>query len=124
MILEFFNKAKGSMTAAQICFDNGLNSSAVNRAYYAAFQAAVAALAHKGIRKDRLDHKWVQAEFNANLIRKTKHFPSKFRAYLGDMQAVRNMADYDMEEIGARAASKQLAKAKEMVEAIGKVLEA
>jgi len=40
--MEFLNKAEENLTAAQICFENGLYNACANRAYYAALHAAVA----------------------------------------------------------------------------------
>ncbi len=48
MKTEFLAKAEENLTAAQVCFENGLFNACANRAYYAALHAAVAALAHKG----------------------------------------------------------------------------
>jgi len=45
--MEFLNKAKENLTAARICFDNGLYNACANRSYYAALHAVVAALAHR-----------------------------------------------------------------------------
>jgi uncharacterized protein (UPF0332 family) len=56
MIFPFFLKAKENLTAARICFDAGLYNACANRAYYAALQAVIAALAHNGIHRDRIDH--------------------------------------------------------------------
>jgi len=63
MKTEFSDKAKENLKAAQICFDNGLFNACANRAYYAALQAAVAALAHRGVKRDKIDHGQVQADF-------------------------------------------------------------
>jgi len=37
--MEFLNKTKENLTAAQVCFENGLFNACANRAYYAALQA-------------------------------------------------------------------------------------
>lgn len=41
------------------------------------FQAAIAALADQGIKRVKVDHKWVQAEFNGRLIKKEKGISGK-----------------------------------------------
>ena len=117
-------KARDNLNAAQLCLENGFLNASANRAYYAAFHAAVAILAHKGFRKDRIDHEWAQAQFNAKLIRGRKVFPAKIKSYLSDMLSVRNIADYGEVDVGKKVAAKQMAKAAEMVELIGKELEA
>ncbi len=69
---EFFSKAKENLKIAQISFDNECYNACANRAYFAAFQAAVAALADKDIRNEKNDHAWVQSEFNLKLIKRKK----------------------------------------------------
>jgi len=115
VVLEFMEKARDNLNAAQLCLENGFLNASANRAYYAAFHSAVAILAHKGFRKDRIDHEWVQAQFNAKLIRGKKVFPAKIRSYLSDMQAIRNIADYGEIDVGKKVALKQIAKAAEIV---------
>ena len=118
----FLNKAKENLKVSESYFDNGFYDACANRAYYAAFQLAIAALADKGIKSDINDHKWVQATFSSNLIKKSKVYPGKLKSYLMDMQTIRNQADYTSENISKRLASQQLSKAKEMVELIEKEL--
>jgi len=121
--MEFLNKAEENLTAAQVCFDNGLFNACANRAYYAALHAAVAALAHKGIRKDKFDHSQVRADFSGELIKRRKIYPSKLKSYLYDMQLVRNQADYSGESVTRKAASMVLAKSQEFSACIEKEIE-
>ncbi len=69
-------------------------------------QAATAALAHKGIRRDKINHGQVQADFSGELIKRRKIYPAKFRSYLYDMQLVRNKADYSADNISRKRAGK------------------
>ena len=119
---EFLNKAKTNLQVAQICFDSGFYDACANRAYYAAFQAAIAALADRGRKSDKNDHKWVQATFSSELINRQKVYPAHLKSYLMDMQVVRNQADYTDENVSKRLASQQLSKAQEMLELIEKEL--
>ena len=123
MIFEFMKKARNNLNAARLCLDNGFLNASANRAYYAAFHAAVAILTHKGFRKNRIDHEWAQAQFNAKLIREKKVFPGKIKSYLSDMQAVRNIADYREINVGKKAADRQVGKAAEMVKLIGEEID-
>ncbi len=122
MTTEFFCKAEDNLNVARLCFDNGFYDACANRAYYAALQAAVAALADKGIKKDKIDHRSVQAEFSSKLIRSRKIYPQKMKSYLMDMQMVRNDADYSGESVSKKQASEQLRMAGEMLTMIGKEL--
>lgn len=122
MTTEFFRKAKDNLNVAQLCFDNGYYDACANRAYYAALQAAVAALEDKGIKKDRIEHGWVQAEFAGKLIRSRKIYPTKMKTYLLDMQVVRNDADYSDEGVSKKEANQQLRKSEEFLTLIEKEL--
>ena len=116
----FFEKAKVNFEAARICFENGLYDPCANRAYYAAFQAAISALINKGIKREKFDHKWVQAEFSEKLIKIQKVYPSKLKSYLIEMQLIRNRADYEGHHVNRRNASEQMSRAEEMLMYIGK----
>lgn len=118
--MEFLNKAKDNLRAARICFENDLYDACVNRAYYAALQAVVSALSAKGVRREKIDHKWVQAEFSGKLIHRQKVYPSKLKSYLSDMQALRDQADYKSENVSRQDAAQQLRKSEEMLSIIGK----
>ena len=118
MKFEFLNKAKENLKAAQNCFDKSFYNASVNRAYYAAFQAAIAALADKGITSGKNDHKWIQATFSHKLIKREKIYPNRLTSYLMEMQVFRNQADYTKRQISKKVASRQLGKAKEFVETI------
>jgi len=114
MKIEFLTKAKENLTAAQLCFENGLYNACANRTYYAAMQAAIAALAHKGIRRDKIDHAQVRADFSGELIKRRKIYPSKLKSMLYEMQIARNQADYSSEPVSRKIASRRLAKLQEM----------
>lgn len=117
---EFLSKAKENLTAAELLFDRSLFNASVNRAYFAAFQMAIAALADKGITSDDNDHKWVQSAFSNELVNRRKIYPGKFRSYLSDMQSVRNDADYRFIATSKKIAERQLSKAKEFLNIIEK----
>ncbi|MDM8524171.1 HEPN domain-containing protein [Desulfococcaceae bacterium HSG8] len=119
---EFLQKAEENLKIAQMSFDTKCYNACANRAYYAAFQAAIAALTAQGLQKGKNDHKWVQAEFNRRLIIRKKIYPSGLKTYLSDMQPVRNIADYSEENVSRKLARKQLSRASEMVRIIEKEL--
>jgi len=119
---EFLSKAKENVKIAHISFERECYNACANRAYFAAFQAAIAALADKGIQNRKNDHAWVQSEFNRRLIKNRKVYPDKMKTYLLNMQDVRNHADYSVEKIGKKLAGRQLGRADEMIMSIGKEL--
>jgi len=122
MKTEFFNKARNNLAVAQICFDSGFYDDCANRAYYGAFHASVAAILDRGIKKDKFNHKWVQAEFSQKLIKRQKVYPGKLKSYLMKMQMVRDRADYSHDNVSKTEAYQQIRKAGEMIEFIGKEL--
>jgi uncharacterized protein (UPF0332 family) len=102
---------------------NGAYNAVANRAYYAAFQAAIAALAKEGLKKKGHPHDWVQAQFASMLIRQRKLYSSSMRSYLSDMILIRDDADYSDVMISKSRAQSQLQKATEIIWAIQKRLQ-
>ncbi len=120
---EFLTKAQENMKIAKISFEHECYNACANRAYFSAFQAAIAALLHKGIKRGKFDHKWVQAEFSEKLIKRQKGYPGKLKSYLMEMQLIRNTADYECDTVSKKDASDQLRKAQEMIRLIKKEIE-
>jgi len=119
---EFFTKSKENLKIAQLSFDNECYNACANRAYYASFQAAIAALAVHGISSEKNEHSWVQSEFNFSLIKRKKIYPGRIKTYLLDMQETRNKADYSEKDVGKKAAYRQISRAVEFVNLIEKEL--
>lgn len=120
---EFLAKAKENVQAAEMLFESQLYNASANRAYYAAFQAALAALVAKGIATDRRGHTTIQAQFATELIYRRKMYPSYLRSHLTNLQSVRDDADYKPKSISKTVAQRQLNKAKELVDIVAKELE-
>jgi uncharacterized protein (UPF0332 family) len=70
-----------------------------------------------------LDHEWVLAQFSGKLIKRRKVFPAKLRPYLADMQATRNLSDYQTDSVSKKDAARQNRKAQEMLSAIRKAIQ-
>ena len=111
------------MRAAEILFEKQLYNASVNRAYYAAFQAAVEALGNVGIDIKRISHEVIQANFVVELIQRRKIYPSHLKSYLVDLQAVRNDADYKSKSVSKKLELRQLKKAQELIERIEQEIE-
>jgi len=120
MTTDFFYKAKDNLKVAQWSFDNGYYDACANRAYYSALQSAIAALADNGIKRERMEYKWVQAEFAGKLIKSRKVYPAKLKSYLPEMLAIREKADYKTDKVNKKKAAEQLCMAKEMLNLIEK----
>jgi uncharacterized protein (UPF0332 family) len=122
MIQTFLEKAVENLDIAQVAFDNGAYNAVANRAYYAAFQSAIAALAREGITHEDNPHSWVQAQFSGILIQRRKLFSSLLKSHLLDMQRMRDDADYSTQMISKSKARTQLRQATEFVSSIQKVM--
>jgi uncharacterized protein (UPF0332 family) len=93
MVNIFAPRSQENIQAAEQLFETALYNASANRAYYAAFHAAIAVIYAKGLRV-ATDHEKVQAVFNGELIHRRKIFPAKLRTYLLDMHELREEADY------------------------------
>ena len=118
----WLEKADENLQAASSELANQRYNSASNRAYYAAFQAAIWALSREGIRPPGRDGRWghdfVQAQFAGQLINRRKLYPSALRSTLADLQALRERADYSTTMIDELRAHRVVRKATEFVQAI------
>ncbi len=119
---DFFSKAIENLRAAEALSELGLFNAAANRAYYAAFQAALAIITVKGLQPNT-DHAKVQATFNGEVIRRSKYITASFKRYLLEMQNIRNIADYEIVPISKRKSDKQLAMAQEFIAIITKEIQ-
>ena len=117
---DFIDKSIENLKAAELLLEDRLYNASVNRAYYAAFHAAIAALSKYGVEFDQINHKAVQSNFPFELIRRRKIFPSRFKSYLMKLQEKRILAFYSRIAISQKVASEQLFKAKEFVACIAK----
>jgi len=117
---EFLTKAKENLKIAQMSSEHQCHNACANRAYFASFQAAIAALVSKGAGRGKFDHKWVQAEFNRKLIKRQKIYPAKLKSWLMKMQLLRNKADYESDPVSKNDVRKQLQRTKELVGLIEK----
>jgi len=104
-----------SLKAAELCLNENLVNSAANRAYYAMFQAAQAALEDAGFARTEWTHRGLHSSFNRDLIQQRKLYPHALRDYLTSALAVRQAADYGESGISAKIARRQVRRANEFV---------
>ncbi|MDO8617031.1 MAG: HEPN domain-containing protein [Dehalococcoidia bacterium] len=101
----FAEKAAESLASAGDDFAQGRHNSCSRNSYYAAFQAAVAALLLEGIRPARRwDHEFVHSEFQGRLVYRRKLYSSRYRTLLTDAFRVRVDADYSARFVSRRSA--------------------
>ena len=119
---DYFDKAEESFAGAESEYVNGRYNNCANRCYYAAFQAAIAALVRSGIRPpglgDQWGHDFVQAEFIGQLINRRKVYPTSLRDVLIRTFALRRAADYGREFVGETQVYRMLQRASTFVEAV------
>lgn len=117
----FLAKAQDALRAAQLLLHHGQPNSVANRAYYAAFHAARAALIRFNISaaSRRWPHDALQSAFS-QLIRSKKLEPAHLKGHLPEMLAVRELADYGLEMVSSRVAKDAVRRAAELVAAVEK----
>ena len=119
----YLAKAQQSLAAAELALQAHLFDASANRAYYAAFQAALAALWVEGIRPPResdhtLSHTRVQNEWSGRLLYRRKLYPAEFRDTLRRLYLVRTVADYRPAPVAERRARRAVLEARQMVAAV------
>ena len=102
----YLAKARESLASSEADVEAGRYNSAANRAYYAAFQAAVAALIWAGIKpvKEDWGHRFVMDRFSVTLTKRRKLLPSEFSSSLDQLFDNRVIADYREADISRRVA--------------------
>ena len=119
----YLAKARNSPRTAQSAYEQRDFDSCVSRAYFAVFQAEIAALIKlTEFRQNQWGHDRVQEEFNRRLIRARKLFPASLRSIHNDLLGRRRLADYTDQHISVRMAEECLRKSAAMVMTIAGVL--
>ena len=105
----YASKALEALAGAQSELSAARHNNAANRAYYAAYHAAIAVLMRAGhtSRDNVWGHDEVKARFARELIQSRKLFPSDFASVLYDLMEARLRADY-----GLRPVSRSLAESR------------
>lgn len=98
-----------SLASAQDDFAAGRFNACARSMYYAAFQAAIAALIGEGIvPPGRWEHAFVRAEFSGRLIYRRKLYPSTYRTLLHEAFDIRARADYSERMLGRNSVNQLL----------------
>jgi uncharacterized protein (UPF0332 family) len=116
----YLMKARESLAGAQSEHEAGRYNNAANRAYYAAFQAAVAALVLHGVSKRGVGwaHDFVRSEFAGRLIRRRKLYDAGLAPYLDELGKARGSADYDPDMVSRRVSTQSVRAAGRLVAAV------
>jgi uncharacterized protein (UPF0332 family) len=122
----FLAKAQSNLEAVERDRSHRAFDPCVSRAYFAAFQAAIAALlalADYRRRGHYWDHGEIAAEFTRRLIRQRKIFGSETAGILDDLKTRRHQADYSTTSMSEKIAERALDRARKLVELIEVALE-
>jgi uncharacterized protein (UPF0332 family) len=112
-ISVYLTKAFESLQTAESEFVNRRYNSCANRCYYAAFQAAIAALLREDVRtRDQWKHDYVQAQFVELLINRRKLYSPNLRRVLTENQILRELADYQLKFVTETQADRALRKSR------------
>ena len=118
----YLAKAQASLSGARSELEQHRFDNAANRAYYASFQAAVAALIWVGLRPpggaSTWDHGFVQARFVGDLINRRKQYASDLRDTLSAAMRQRHKADYQYDNVTADQAIRMVRRATRFVEEV------
>lgn len=118
----YLTKARATLAGAELELANGLYNNAVNRAYYACYQAAIAALIAEGVSPTIAaywPHDAVQVQFPTLLIDQRRRYPRALRATLKAIFDERLKADYEPDLIDAATAGEAVRRAREFVGQVG-----
>lgn len=113
-------RAQSSLKAAQLCLEQQLFDSAVSRAYFAMFQAAICALETRGIKRSEWTHKGVHSDFVQNFVRRRKVIAASFASALPTTMEIRHIADYRQPGVSQRQAERAVKLAQEFSELLMK----
>ncbi len=117
---RYLRKARESLASAQADVRAKRYNSAANRAYYAAFQAAVAALISYSVKPEgrNWEHRYVNSQFSGKLIWRRELFKSGMAEVLDKLFDVRINADYKPDPVSAKHEERSVRVAREFVEEI------
>lgn len=120
-------KARQGLIGAQSEIASGRYDNGANRAYYACFHAAVAALEWAELRPFRRSETWshtyVQSTFVGMLINRRKLFPAALRGVLAKNQATRDAADYRPLPVNPIQAIRAVERAEHFVSTVERTLQ-
>ncbi|MDQ3558283.1 MAG: HEPN domain-containing protein [Pseudomonadota bacterium] len=117
---EYLEKADHAAISAKILMDSGQLEGAANRAYYAMFNAARAALISVG-ESGAGTHGSIIGQFGMHLVKNGPMHPAFGRA-INDAQLLRIASDYGPDSPKADAVRSTVAKAEEFVAAVRAII--
>lgn len=124
MIQEHIKKAQRALKSSEVLLDLGDTEGACNRAYYAMFDAAIAAMGWAGIDINKgqfKTHNGVVAAFSQNITKQGRVSVEMGRS-LQRVQDLRQIADYLAEPVPFESAEIAVVSAKHFVSTINQLV--
>ena len=119
---RYLAKARECRAGAASEHDQGRYNNSANRAYYACFHAAIAALLRIGVGPSGQDDHWrhdaVQAQFVDQLINRRKHYSADLRETLGRGAILRATADYRTDLVSETQSIRSLRRSRAFLDAV------
>jgi uncharacterized protein (UPF0332 family) len=118
--MELISKARRSVTSAKLLLDAGDVNGACNRAYYAMFDAARAALlaGDDPVKSEMIKtHSGLIGAFSLDLV-KPGHIPAQYGKSLRQADQIRLIADYTDEEIDRESGASAIERTHHFIEAV------
>ncbi|MCS7265184.1 MAG: HEPN domain-containing protein [Armatimonadetes bacterium] len=119
---QALGRAMDFLESAEVCYSNGKLAGCALCCYAAMFWAAVAALMHVGVRKEKWAHGDLQQQFGLHLIRKYHMLPSQLGRWFQDAYDLRNKAHYRLADLNRKAVEKIFFHAQEFVKLVSEVI--
>lgn len=122
---DYWLKAKENLDVAALAYQSQKYNACASRAYYAVFQASIAALIKLTdfrAKEGQWKHGQVQAEFSQRLIMRKKVLPTEFGRTSMDLMGLRHLADYKPRSVTAREAKRAYDRAEKFLSAIESIL--
>jgi uncharacterized protein (UPF0332 family) len=118
-VQDYLARAQESLAGAESELAHRRFNRSARGAYYACFQAAIAALLAEGIFPQNPAGLWghdhVQAGFVGQLVPRRKCYPTTLRRTLTDLLGIRHKADYRAAGVSQREAAQAVRRAQEFV---------
>jgi uncharacterized protein (UPF0332 family)/predicted nucleotidyltransferase len=121
MIDDLLNNASTAAESARALLSIGDRNGAVNRAYYAMFYAAHAALEHKGVEVASSKHGTLVRRSGEHLV-KTRLLPRALGTSLNGMLELRQKGDYGRAGVALADAQRALSEAEAFVKAVERLI--
>jgi uncharacterized protein (UPF0332 family) len=115
-------RAREHLRGAEACWQVTSLEGCALCCYATLFWAAIAALAHIGVKQPEWSHGGLQQRFSLELIKKRHLVAGQFGTYIARAYDLRTKAHYELQEIGRKETERILRRTREFVQKIEEVI--